>query len=120
MLNHKTSMPIVVMALVASAFAVPSAGAFSMKGQTLAQSEDSDVNNRKFEQAAMLDAKAYLCGTDSAASESAMKAGMAETGLPEDIAVEVVSDLASGIIDKAMKSGSKEICGKPQVQMSRF
>lgn len=91
-----------------------------MKGQTAVASENSEINNRKFERAALLEAKAYICGTDSEASLEAMKAGMAETGLPEDIAVEVVSDLASGLIDKAVKSGSKEICGKPRVQISRL
>jgi hypothetical protein len=40
--------------------------------------------------------------------------------LPEDIAVEIVSDLASGIIDKAQEPGSKKICGKAKVQLSGF
>ncbi len=94
--------------------------AFSIKGQVETEGESSDINNKKFQKAAILEAKAYICGTDSDASEAAMRAGMAETGLPEDIAVEVVSDLASGIIDQATKSGSKKMCDKPEIHMSSF
>ena len=102
-------------------FAPLTAGhAFSIKGQVEMEGEGGDISNRKFQKAAALEAKAYLCGTGTEASEAAMRAGMAETGLPEDIAVEVVSDLASGIIDQATKTGSKELCGKAEVQMSSF
>jgi hypothetical protein len=118
---RKIPTSVLIMAVVVSALSVQPAGAFSMKGQRMESvSENSEINNKKFEKAALMEAKAYLCGTDSNASFEAMKAGMAETGLPEDIAVEVVSDLASGLIDKAVKSGSKEICGKPRVQISRL
>lgn len=117
---RKISASVLMVAMIASALSIQSAGAFSMKGQTTVPSEANEIYNKKFERAALLEAKAYICGTDSAASFAAMKAGMAETGLPEDIAVEVVSDLASGLIDKAVKSGSKEICGKPQLQVSRL
>ncbi|MGH6858644.1 MAG: hypothetical protein ACRECY_00225 [Phyllobacterium sp.] len=94
--------------------------AFTIKGQPQAASEESEISNQKFEHAALLEAKAYICGTGSEASEAAMQAGMKETGLPEDIAVEVVSDLASGIIDHATKTGSKELCDKPTLRLSRL
>jgi hypothetical protein len=115
---YKTSIPIIAAALFVSATAMPQTYAFDIKGQTQA-SEENDVSNKELERAAFLEAKAYICGTDEA-SEAAMKAGMKQTGLPEDIAVEIVSDLASGIIDKAVKTKSREICGKPKVQLSRF
>lgn len=117
---RKLSASVLITAIVASALSIQPAGAFSMKGQMAAPSENNDISNKKFEKAALLEAQAYICGTDSDASLQVMRAGMAETGLPEDIAVEVVSDLASGLIDKAVKSGSKEICGKPRVQISRL
>lgn len=94
--------------------------AFSIKGAVETEGDGMDVNSKKFHKAAVLEAKAYICGTGTEGSEAAMRAGMAETGLPEDIAVEVVSDLASGIIDQATKTGSKKMCGKPEVQMSSF
>jgi len=116
---YKSSIPILAAALLASAAAVLPANAFNIKNQAEASEEVSEVSNKRFEQAALLEARAYICGTDEA-SEAAMKAGMRETGLPEDIAVEIVSDLASGHIDKAEESGSKEICGKAKVQLSGF
>ncbi len=94
--------------------------AFSIKGSLETEGEGGDISNKKFQRAAVLEAKAYICGTGTEASEAAMRAGMAETGLPEDIAVEVVSDLASGIIDNATKTGSKKMCETPEVQMSSF
>jgi hypothetical protein len=96
---------------------VPVAGshAFSIKGQVQTETEAEDISNGKFQQAAVLEARAYICGTGTEASEAAMRAGMAETGLPEDIAIEVVSDLASGIIDQAARTGSKAICAKAEV-----
>jgi hypothetical protein len=116
---YKTSIPIIATAaLFVSVTAMPQAHAFNIKSQT-ATSEESDVSNKEFERAAFLEARAYICGTDEA-SEAAMKAGMKQTGLPEDIAVEIVSDLASGIIDKAVETKSKEICGRPKVQLSHF
>jgi hypothetical protein len=119
MRHYKSSIPIIAAALFAFAAAAPSAHAFNTKNQTEASEAGDEVSNKKFEQAAFLEAKAYLCGTDEA-SEAAMRAGMKETGLPEDIAVEIVSDLASGIIDKAVETKSKEICGRPKVQLSHF
>ncbi|CAN7607546.1 hypothetical protein LJR231_004553 [Phyllobacterium sp. LjRoot231] len=113
---YKSSIPILAAVLLASAAVLPPANAFNIKE---ASEEGNEVNNKKFEQAAFLEARAYICGTDEA-SEAVMKAGMRETGLPEDIAVEIVSDLASGLIDKAEESGSKEICGKAKVQLSGF
>jgi hypothetical protein len=115
---YKSSIPILAAALFAAAPVVP-ANAFNIKDQAEASEDVSEVSNRKFEQAALLEARAYICGTNEA-SEAAMKAGMRETGLPEDIAVEIVSDLASGLIDSAKESGSKEICGKAKVQLSGF
>jgi len=116
---YKSSIPILVAAVFASAAAMPPASAFSLKEQANTYEEGNEVTNKKFEQAALLEARAYICGTDEA-SEAAMKAGMRETGLPEDVAVEIVSDLASGLIDTAEESGSKEICGKAKVQLSGF
>ncbi|WP_157179319.1 hypothetical protein [Phyllobacterium sp. YR531] len=112
----------VVMATVAFLAFTPmtASHAFSIKGQVETESEGGDINNKKFQKAAVLEAKAYICGTGTEASEAAMRAGMAETGLPEDIAIEVVSDLASGIIDQATRTGSKKMCGKPEIQMSSF
>ena len=115
---YKSSIPILAAALLTSPAVLP-ANAFNIKNQTEASEDVSEVSNRQFERAALLEARAYICGTDEA-SEAAMKAGMRETGLPEDIAVEIVSDLASGHIDKAEESGSKEICGKAKVQLSGF
>lgn len=116
----KSSIPILAAALLASAAAMAPVHASNIKNQTEASEENNDVSNKAFERAAFLEARAYICGTGSEASEAAMKAGMQETGLPEDIAVEIVSDLASGIIDKAVKSKSKEICGTAKVQLSHF
>ncbi|WP_252597210.1 hypothetical protein [Phyllobacterium sp. 21LDTY02-6] len=93
------------------------AHAFSMDE---ADSGTSEIYNKKFQRAALLEARAYVCGSDSTASEAAMRAGMQETGLPEDIAVEVVSDLASGIIDKAVKNGNRKLCGKAEVRLSKL
>ncbi len=46
---------------------------------------------------------------------------MKETGLPEDVAVEIVSDLASGIIDKAAESGSTaHTAEKPKFNSQAF
>lgn len=115
---YKSSIPILAAALFTSAAVLP-ANAFNIKNQTEVPEDVSEVSNRQFERAALLEARAYICGTDEA-SEAAMKAGMRETGLPEDIAVEIVSDLASGHIDKAEESGSKEICDKAKVQLSGF
>jgi hypothetical protein len=115
---YKSSIPFFAAALVASAAVLP-ANAFNIENQAQASEDVSEVSNRQFERAALLEARAYICGTDEA-SEAAMKAGMRETGLPEDIAVEIVSDLASGLIDSAEESGSKEICGKAKVQLSGF
>ncbi len=115
----KSTIPILAAGLFASAALVPSANAFNIKDKAPAAEEISDVSNKKFERAALLEAKAYICGTNEA-SDAAMRAGMKETGLPEDIAVEIVSDLASGIIDKAAESGSTAICGKAKVQLSGF
>ena len=114
----KSCVPILAAGLLVSAAASAPVAAFSMKGQDESEAI-TDVNNKEFERAALLEARAYLCGTNEA-SDSAMRAGMAQTGLPEDIAVEIVSDLASGIVDKAVKSKSQEICGKAKVQLSRF
>jgi hypothetical protein len=115
---YKSSIPILSAALFAAAAVLP-ANAFNIKNQTEASEDVREVSNRQFERAALLEARAYICGTDEA-SQAAMNAGMRETGLPEDIAVEIVSDLASGHIDKAEESGSKEICGKAKVQLSGF
>lgn len=116
---YKSTIPILAAALFALTVNMPAASAFSLKDETEGFEHGDDVSNKKFEQAAFLEARAYLCGTNEA-SGAAMKAGMQETGLPEDIAVEIVSDLASGIIDKAVKARSKEICGKAKVQLSHF
>lgn len=93
--------------------------AFNVENQEDVSEERSDVLNRKFEQAAIIEARAYICGADES-SDTAIKAGMRETGLPEDVAVEIVSDLASGLVDKAQESGSKIVCGKVEVQLSDF
>jgi hypothetical protein len=119
---YRSSMAIAAMTFLTVASVHPG-HAFSIKQQSQveAQSEEGGkINNSKLRHAALLEAKAYICGTDSAASEEAMRAGMKETGLPEDIAVEIVSDLASGIVDHAVKTNSKEICGKPAVRLSRL
>lgn len=116
---YRSLIPILAAGLLASTAVMPSANAFNIKNEVQAPEESNDVSNKKFERAALLEARAYICGTDES-SEAAMIAGMKETGLPEDIAVEIVSDLASGIIDKAEESGSKEICGKAKVQLSNF
>jgi hypothetical protein len=116
---YRSSIPILAAALLASATAVAPVHAFNIKNQTEASAESNDVSNERFQQAAVLEARAYICGTDEA-SEAAMRAGMKETGLPEDIAVEIVSDLASGIIDKAEATGSRALCGKAKVQLSNF
>ena len=114
----KSCIPILAAGLLVSTVAFAPLHAFSIKdeGESGAVNE---VNNREFERAALLEARAYLCGTNEA-SDAAMRAGMTQTGLPEDIAVEIVSDLASGIVDKAIKSGSQKICGKAKVQLSHF
>ncbi|UXN58417.1 hypothetical protein [Phyllobacterium zundukense] len=109
---YKSSIPI----LAAAVFVAATGPVFATVKN---QAESTEVGNRKFEQAAMMEARASICGTDEA-SDTAMRAGMRETGLPEDTAVEIVSDLASGIIDKAQESGSKKICGKAKVQLSGF
>lgn len=114
-----STIPILAAGLMASAALMPPAYAFGMKDKAQATEEVSDVSNKKFERAALLEARAYICGTDEA-SDSAMRAGMRETGLPEDIAVEIVSDLASGIIDRAEESGSRAICRDAKVQLSSF
>jgi hypothetical protein len=114
---YKSSIPILAAAVFVSA-----AGpvfAFNVKNQVEATEKANEVRNRKFEQAAMMEARAFICRTNEA-SDTAMKAGMRETGLPEDIAVEIVSDLASGIIDKAQEPGSKKICANAKVQLSGF
>lgn len=116
---YKSTMAIAAAALIAFV-STPSSYAFSIKGSVQTEDESSEINNKKLQRAAVLEAKAYICGTDSEASAAVMKAGMAETGLPEDIAIEVVSDLASGIIDRATKTGSKEICGKAEVELSKL
>ncbi|PSH64046.1 hypothetical protein [Phyllobacterium sophorae] len=116
---YRSSIPILAAALIASTAAVAPVHAFNIKNQTEASTESTDVSNERFQQAAVLEARAYICGTDEA-SEAAMRAGMKETGLPEDIAVEIVSDLASGIIDKAEETGSRALCGKAKVQLSNF
>ncbi|MHC1550047.1 hypothetical protein [Phyllobacterium sp. K27] len=113
-------MMVVTTAVFFAVVPMTSSLAFSIKGQLETDVEGGDINNKKFQKAAILEAKAYICGTGTEASEAAMRAGMAETGLPEDIAVEVVSDLASGIIDRATKAGSKKMCEIPEVQMSRL
>jgi hypothetical protein len=114
---YNSSIPILAAAMFVSA-AGPVC-AFNIKNQVEAPEEGNEVSNRKFEQAAIMEARAYICRTDEV-GDTAMKAGMRETGLPEDIAVEIVSDLASGIIDKVQESGSKEICGKAKTQLSGF
>jgi len=114
---YNSSIPILAAAMFVSA-AGPVC-AFNIKNQVEAPEEGNEVSNRKFEQAAIMEARAYICGTDEV-GDTAMKAGLRETGLPEDIAVEIVSDLASGIIDKAQESRSKEICGKAKTQLSGF
>lgn len=114
---YKSSIPILAAAVFVSA--TGPVFAFNVKNQVEASEKGNEVRNRKFEQAAMIEARAYLCGTNEA-SDTAMKAGMRETGLPEDTAVEIVSDLASGIIDKAQEPGSKRICGKAKVQLSGY
>jgi len=114
----KSCVPILAAGLLATAAASVPAHAFNIKQQEETQPGD-EVNNKDFERAAFLEARAYLCGTNEA-SDAAMRAGMAQTGLPEDIAVEIVSDLASGIVDKAVKSKSQKICGKAKVQLSHF
>jgi hypothetical protein len=116
---YKSSIFVLAAAIAASTTAITTAQAFSIKEQVYAPEEGNEVSNRKFEQAALLEARAYICGTDEP-SEAAMRAGMQETGVPEDTAIEIVSDLASGIIDKAEASGSKEICGKARVQLSFY
>ncbi|TXR46504.1 hypothetical protein [Phyllobacterium endophyticum] len=93
--------------------------AFDVKNDSANSGEDGDVRNRNFEEAAIIDARTYICGTHDS-SDNAIEAGMRETGLPEDIAVEIVSDLASGLVDKASQSGSKLICRKAAVQLSDF
>jgi hypothetical protein len=115
----RSSMILIVTGLLAFV-PVAASHAFSIKGHLETEGGSGDINNKKFQKAAILEAKAYICGTGTEASEAAMRAGMEETGLPEDIAVEVVSDLASGIIDKATKARSKKMCETPEVQMSRF
>ncbi|MEP7455796.1 hypothetical protein [Phyllobacterium sp. SB3] len=115
----RSSMIVATVAFVMLA-PVTAGHAFSIKGAVETEGESADISNKKFQKAAVLEAKAYICGTGTEGSEAAMRAGMAETGLPEDIAIEVVSDLASGIIDHATKTGSKKMCGKPEVQMSSF
>ena len=112
---HGSSMSIMVMIMCLSVVSA----AYPFKISEQEESAEVEGNNRKFEQAAMIEARGYICGTDES-SAPAMTAGMRETGLPEDIAVEIVSDLASGIIDDAQKSGSKKICGKVKVQLSDF
>ena len=97
---YRSSIPILAGTLFASVVFSP-ANAFNIKNQTEVSEDISEVSNRQFERAAWLEARAYICGTDEA-SEAAMKAGMRETGLPEDIAVEIVSDLASGHIDNCL------------------
>jgi hypothetical protein len=62
--------------------------AFNVKDQEIVSEERSDVLNGKFEQAVIED-RAYICGTDES-SLTAIKAGMRETGLAEDVAVEIV------------------------------
>lgn len=116
---YKSSIIMATVAFVAFV-SVPPSYAFNIKDGLQAEGESGDISNRKLQRAAFLEARAYICGTDSEAGNVAMKAGMQETGLPEDIAVEVVSDLASGIIDQAVKTGSKKICEKAEVQMSSF
>lgn len=115
---YKSSIPFFAAALVASAAVLP-ANAFNIKNQAQASEDVSEVSNRQFERAALLEARAYICGTDEA-SEAAMKAGMRETGLPEDIAVEIVSDLASGHIDKAESSDRKKYAARPKCNFLVF
>lgn len=88
---------------------------FNMGSVAFAQNIDVDAYNPKFEEAALMEAQAYLCGTDSGLSELAMAEGMKQTGLPEDIAVEIVSDLASVIIDAASKDDSAKFCSSVPV-----
>ncbi|MEK1886511.1 MAG: hypothetical protein AAAB35_02795 [Phyllobacterium sp.] len=120
---YKSCIPVLAAGLMISAAAYAPVQAFSLKSQVEAPAveggEGDEVNNKQLERAAYLEARAYICGT-SEASETAMRAGMKETGLPEDIAVEIVSDLASGIIDQAVKTKSQEICGRAKVQLSHF
>ncbi len=115
----KSCIPVLAAGLLVSAAATVPVHAFNIKNEAQTSQEGDEVSNKEFERAALLEARAYICGTDEP-SEAAMRAGMKQTGLPEDIAVEIVSDLASGIVDRAVKSSSKEICGKAKVQLSHF
>ncbi|MBZ9656870.1 hypothetical protein [Phyllobacterium lublinensis] len=114
-----STVPILAAGLLASTLWMAPAHSFSIKDKEPVAEDMTDISNKKFERAALLEARAYICGTNEA-SDVIMRAGMRETGLPEDIAVEIVSDLASGIIDKAEASGSRAICGNAKVQLSSF
>ncbi|WP_027230289.1 hypothetical protein [Phyllobacterium sp. UNC302MFCol5.2] len=120
----KSCIPVLAAGLIISVAAgYAPVQAFSIKSEVQSSvpkgGEGDEVNNPELERAAYLEARAYICGT-SEASETAMRKGMKETGLPEVIAVEIVSDLASGIIDQAVKTKSQKICGKAEVQLSHF
>lgn len=79
------------------------AGVSLFSAISTASSQDGEmlhVYGPVYKEAALLEAQASVCGTNIEASDVAFKTLMRDEGLPEDVAVEIVSDMATAVIDE--------------------
>ncbi|GHC75427.1 hypothetical protein [Limoniibacter endophyticus] len=102
----QSSVAVTIIAAVSLFAAISSAA--SQDGEML------DVYGPIYKEAALLEAQASICGTNIEASDVAFKKLMREENLPEDIAVEIVSDMATVIIDEsaATKDSAARFCSE--------